>query len=235
METSKFLIAAAFFIAAFSFTAQAQSLSENEPDPYNREFGFGTNILLNGIFNSESAPLDFMYRWKSGKGYMRLGADILYSRNDHERVELNADDERVEYLSQALSPTLIMGKEWREEVARRWLLNYGLDLNLSYRHTLSNSTSFDEFRVMEDEMERNTFGVGLRPFVGVLFKINQRMMVGAEASFRSLIQRSNQYTKRISEYKENPENNSISEYEESIWNYSTTTNPASNIFLYYRF
>ena len=76
MKKLKFLPLAAIFLAAFSFTAQAQNITEAEPDPYNREIGFGTNILLNTIFNSESGPLDFIYKWKSGNGYYRVGTSL---------------------------------------------------------------------------------------------------------------------------------------------------------------
>ena len=187
MKTLKFLILAAIFLAAFSFTAQAQSQSEPESDPYNREIGFGTNILLNTIFNSQSGPLDFVYKWKSGNGYYRVGTSVGYSKNDDYHYS------NYHSSNEFLQSNLMFGREWRQNVSNRWKVNYGSDLLIKYRYSLQQSENW-RYRYVNGNTRRehiidfkkvndHSYGLSVKPFIGVLFMINQRLFLGAEASF----------------------------------------------------
>ena len=245
MKTLKFLTLAAIFLAAFSFTAQAQSQSEpeSEPDPYNREIGFGTNILLNTIFSSQysqSAPLDFIYKWRSGNGYYRLGTSIVYSKRD----EFRSSEHQAFY--EYFHSNLIFGREWRQKVSKRWQVNYGSDFVARYRNSFNRSEHLRYLTGSENNtIERinvhkysdNQYGLSLRPFLGVLFMINEKLYLGTEASFAA------GFMKKISEKEiyttENGkriDNNTLEGFNPTNgYDVSISTNAASNIFLYYRF
>ena len=239
MKTLKFLLPAAIFLAAFSFTAKAQNFTESEADPYNREIGFGTNILLSNIFNSESAPLDFIFKWGSRDRYWRLGTSIYFSKFTDSTEDLMNEGQSIEKSFQSFSSTIFLGKEWRNELAKRWLLNYGADLNLSNNSSSSfrNHLIFNDNDRRESKSEVNQYNLGVRPFIGILFKVNQRLFLGTEASFIALVQRHFSYSKETYFIGNSSEIDLDrgSESEANGWRYSAVTRPASNIFLYYRF
>lgn len=232
MKNSKFQLSAAFLIF-LSFASQAQSPADTVY--YNREFGFGTNIILSNVFNSSGSPLDFMYRWKSGNGFGRLGTHISFIDDRFSYDNLNS-----ERSNRAFELGINAGKEWREQITSRWLLNYGADLNLSYvanSHRFENHTPGLNGGVTNGNLTRGKkFGPGVRPFIGVMFQINKRLVLGTEASFlaRALayVEKREDYTVDNGVKRNNfPDDNS----KLSGWNFQVNTLPASNIFIYYRF
>lgn len=232
MKKLKFQLSTAFLFF-FSFAVQAQSPADSTS--YNREFGFGTNIILSEIFNSGSGPLDFMYRWKSGNGYLRLGTSITYSQNHQANIY-------SVYHNKVFRPSVYFGKEWRQDVGGRWLINYGMDFNLNYSFMLSESEDWSygdpeagnfSYRMNSEE----SYGAGLKPFVGIMFKISKQLLLGTEASFfaKFMIKSFDKESYVMeSGIKTNEKLFNASMMDNSA-DFGFSTNPASNIFIYYRF
>ena len=231
MKKVKFLLLLAF-IAASSISIQAQT---DESDPYRREIGFGTNIVLYTIFDSNSAPLDFIYKWKSGEGYLRTGASVRFTKQ-------NGLGSSNSYNQEVFNPTVYFGKEWRKKVAERWLVNYGSDLSLSYIYHLSEReswyTSIQEVETINFRLEEvKSYGAGIRPFLGIMFKINQQLFLGTEASFGvGFLKKSfDSESYELQNGEKIGETLILETVQRNATDFYVNTRPASNIFVYYRF
>lgn len=227
---------AALLTATCFFSVQAQeTVITEEPATPIREIGFGTNIILGPIFSSGSAPLDLMYRWGSKNRVYRIGTSLAYRTSTN--YWDNADQKRKDYYFRA---DVFLGREWRTEVAKRWLVNFGGDIvfNTSQQNYRNESTSESEEITRLTICNNHTMriGGGLRPFVGIMFKINDRLLIGTEASFFAGIQNntfsSERYT-MVNGVRDNTNHNY--DREESNLDINIRTQPASNIFVYYRF
>lgn len=229
-----------FFAALLTTTcflsAQGQDIKTEEPATPIREIGFGTNIILGPIFSSGSAPLDLMFRWGNDKRLFRIGTSLRYSASTNYFDDLNQN--RVDNSFRA---DIFLGREWRAAVAKRWLVNFGGDIVFNssgnyYRSECSYENNDATTRVTVHKNNNMKIGGGLRPFVGVMFKINDRLLVGTEASFFAGLQNyaysSQNYTEingvRNADYTN-------WERDESGLDINIRTQPASNVFVYYRF
>lgn len=223
--------------AACFLSAQAQETEEADKSPApRREIGFGTNIILGPVFDSGSAPLDLMYRWGNDKRLFRIGSSLAYYTSTNYWDNLNQNR-----LVNSFQADVFLGKEWRTAVAKRWLVNFGGDIvfNSSWSDSRQESTykeSEEITRVSVCNDQRMKIGGGLRPFVGLLFKINDRLLLGTEASFLAGIQNASfsaeSYT-LINGVRDDTFHNY--EREEAGLDFNIRTQPASNIFVYYRF
>lgn len=227
----KFILLAGF-IAATILSAKAQD--QAEPPSVQQEIGFGTNIILTPIFNRESIPLDFIYKRGNRNSLFRLGTSLAFLDNTQSSGNLMHINRQQELTSE-----LFIGKEWRYQLAERWLLNYGADVNFNYYdHSFEVESKYsNEDKVTFQVDERTTYGAGIRPFFGAIFALNSRLLIGAEASFQTGLQRffkeSKFYTEESGQL--NKENNYFLDEEADGWNLHFRTQPASNIFVYYRF
>lgn len=200
-----------------------------QTDTLKNELGFGSNILFHNIFNNTSSPFDFIYRSHSGNALWRFGGAIALRSDQEIRDFSNSYNEVWEI-------DINVGKEWRTSLVSRWQLSYGGDFTASFRH------SEDEKSNREPEggnrsysyRKRQEFGAGLRPFIGLIFKINERFGLSTEASLRAVAQRAyytehgwNLYNERMS-INSHPGNG-------ASWKLYFYSSPASNIFIYYRF
>jgi hypothetical protein len=216
-----FLIAAMLCCALTSTFAQTDTLRN--------EVGFGTNILFHNFFNSTSAPFDLMYRRHSGKGFVRIGG----------AVSLHSDQEVRDFSSNYKEWHRIeinLGKEWRADLASRWQLNYGSDITASY-YKLEEERHYrhpEEGRRNFNYDKKQEYGAGLRPFLGLLFKLNKRLLLGTEASLKTGIQRiyfvEEGYSFSNGEFQED-----LYPGDGASWRLFFYSSPASNILVYYRF
>lgn len=237
MQHLKAYFLTAVLIAACLMSVRAQGLSQTDEFSENRrEIGFGTNIILGPIFNSGSAPLDLMYRWGSDNRLFRLGTSLAYNTSTDYWDNLNQNT-----VNDYLRANVFMGREWRAAVANRWMVNYGGDIVFnSSRQTYKQERTQEEreefTRLSITKNQTMRIGGGLRPFVGILFKINDRLLLGTEASFFASME-STTFSNESYTMINGVRDDSYSNYdrEESGLDFNVRTQPASNIFVYYRF
>ena len=230
-QMKKFLLLAGL-MAGSVLTSQAQTAED--PLPLQQEIGFGTNLVLGPIFKSNSIPLDFIYKWGNEKRLFRLGTSLAFSDNISYYNNLRNVDKH-----QVVNAEVFIGKEWRLNMAERWMLNYGGDVNFNFNNRLSKSeTKYQGGEVSNFNVNlRNAYGAGLRPFIGVLLAVNSHFIIGTEASFQAGFQRYFQKSKFFTEENGeiNKEDYGYNDEEADGWHFHFRTQPASNIFVYYRF
>lgn len=210
----------------------AQSQTKSDSLAVRHEIGFGLNIILGPVFNSSSVPLDFMYKWGKENSLFRAGTSFSYANS----TSLNRDLENKERYS-AISTRVFLGKEWREEITEQWVLNYGADIMLNYYDmAIKNEYTYKESEGTFDLLKNRRGGLGFRPFIGLLFQLNKRFVVGTEASFQAGVEKFHHSTTRYTLVNGQKSNDHPS-MENNIdgWNFHFRTQPASNIFVYYRF
>lgn len=203
--------------------------SFSQTDTLKNEFGFGTNILFHNLLNSTSTPFDFYYRRHSGNALWRFGGSFAL-RSDQDIRDFSSSYNGVWDIE------IIVGKEWRTSLASRWQLNFGGDFTTGFGH------SEEERRSREPEGNNRSYSyrksqkyqAGLRPFIGLMFKLNDRLGLSTEASFRAVAQRWYYKEHGWSLYNERMKINSYPGNGAS-WKLYFNSSPASNIFVYYRF
>jgi hypothetical protein len=204
------------------------TFAQSQPDTLKNEIGFGTDILLKGLFNSNAAPFDFMYRRQSGSGYLRLGLSLFVSSSSNFQQNYQSYGNYVR-------PELTVGKAWRQAVHKRWMVNYGGDFKGEYHRNSGRSIYEYPDRPGRESIDlRETYGLGIRPFFGLIFKISERLYLNAEASVLTKVERVYASSGRYEIVDGNR-----GEYQEDAgrtgWHYHFNTFSASNIFVYYRF
>lgn len=227
----------AVLTAGCLLSARAQeSVETSEAPASRREIGFGTNIILGPVFNSGSTPLDLMYRWGNDDRLYRIGASLVYHNATNYGDNLNQKSFNDFYRAD-----VFLGREWRAAVAKRWLVNYGGDIvfnssRQNYRHESTYDESEEITRLSIGKNRSMRIGGGLRPFIGVMFKINDRLLLGTEASFFANIQKTSSSSEGYTLIN-GVRNDTYHNYEreESDFDIHIRTQPASNIFVYYRF
>jgi hypothetical protein len=219
------------FITIIALIGGICSVNAQSPsDTIKHEFGFGTNIIIRGIFNSSSAPFDLSYRKKVKKGYLRIGNTILLSssKENYENSSSYTETQRAE---------LNLGKEGRAFLAQRWLLNYGGELNLGFSNSKRverGRWSSSVERISFSEVKEQGYTLGFRPFFGLIFKISERLILNTEASVRAGVQRAFYFEERF-QFVNGVREETFSKGNGDIWKMYFHTQPASNIFVYYRF
>lgn len=227
----KFLLLTGLMVASV-LTSQAQTVEEPQSI---REIGFGTNLILGPIFNSSSIPMDFIYKWGNSNSLFRVGTSLYYSNS----TDFGGHGYDYVYSRQNAGIELFMGREWRLHLAERWQLNYGTDVNVNYGYYSFNveDSHFEGDLLRFSVEERNSYGSGVRPFIGVLFEVKPRFVIGTEASFHVGVLRF--FNEKTDYFVENgtinKEDYSFHDTEADGWNFHFRTQPASNIFVYYRF
>jgi len=188
---------------------------------YTRDIGFNTTFILQGILQSGQTPFSLMFKkYTAENKAIRIGADVFFNLDD-----TNANSGSTYYFNNsAASVYLAIGKEFQKPIDKRWTWYFGGDVVPFY--TMANQDYY-ALGTLNSESENNSVGVGLRPFLGIRFNLNPRLYLSAEANLGlQYAYRTNtiQYTD-TSEPTVDNENNNI----------SFSMNPASGLFLYYRF
>jgi hypothetical protein len=159
----RFLILVSLFCAILT-NSKAQS------DSLNHEIGFSTEFIFDQIFNSEGGPFDFMVKTRQPNSniWKRYGLSTSYSfYNEHDEEENQ---------SQSIVPSF--GLERRSDITPKLFVNYGADIAFSYFKSI-NKNIYPDF---DTKMIRNSIGGKLRPFIGLSFKIQERLYINTEAS-----------------------------------------------------
>ncbi len=195
---------------------------EDTVSMYRHDLGFNTTFILQGIFNSSETPFSLMYKTykKEGKA-TRYGLEVSFNLDD------NKPENNSSYYTNTSSGSFdfVFGKENQNHITNtRWVWFYGGDLIAFYRFS-----TFDSYQNNElyDENEFKSYGIGIRPFLGIRYNINERLYISAEASLRLNYARRENFVKNV---------NQAEAYRDTKGdNVSFSLQPASGIFLFYRF
>lgn len=230
------LILVMAFLHAYPAMAQNDSIqtSKGELLFLTKEFGFSTQIILNGIFNSSNGPFELSYKkLKSGKWIrygLRLEANKNVNEDYHYYYYYHYND--YDYEKQYLHFVPSIGFEKRKKLAPDWKLFYGADAML-YATIVTN-----QWKSRFPSIQPNPYlgtekyfsaGLGIRPFVGISYSISPRLYVATEASGNI----STTFGKHFSE-RSQPDGQ-VLKAESTVWNANLSLRPASAIFVYYRF
>lgn len=194
-----------------------------DPDPAKpmRDIGFNTTFLLQGVFQSSQVPFSLMFKkYTADNRALRLGLDVYMNLN---RVDAYSGSSNYNDASTA-NISLAIGKEYQVPIDKHWTWYYGGDITPFI--ILSTQKSYDRGDLYYSA-ENNSFGVGLRPLLGIRFNINPRLYLSAEANVMLQYARKRDYGKfesADSPYVDTSSNN-------IVFNMS----PATGLFLYYRF
>lgn len=210
-----------FLLITFGTCAMAQELPDLKA--YRHDIGFNTSILVNGIINSNQGPFDFMYKvQKSSNTALRLGASI-YGSVGTDYYSSSSNYQKRENWAFNLS----IGKEKQQQLSKRWIFHYGMDLKAYYTNfqadaysggNLNNATSYE------------TWGGGVAPFLGIRFQILEKLYVATEASLRIA------YGREANSWTNYDSNNTvISSDSDSFNNLKLYAQPAAGVFIFYRF
>jgi hypothetical protein len=119
--------------------------------------------------------------------------------------------------------TLIVGKEFQEKIGRMWIWYYGMDVMPAVHY------SRFEYFIDDQRIRQNTsinYGVTARPFLGIRFNINERLYVSTEANFNAAYR----HSKSTNKIYQPPSTEKLSGN-----GFSLAVEPATGIFIFYRF
>jgi hypothetical protein len=210
-------------IALLSSLLYSASGQSNDPDGnYKRDVGFNTVFILQGVFNSNSTPFSLMYKkYTSDNRALRFGTSININLNrDNPSNNSTSNYSKTSYASISAA----FGKEFQKLITTKWTWYYGGDLIPSfYSDEYLNYQNGNKY----SENKTKSYGLSVRPFLGIRFALNPRLYLSAEANL------SLGYTKgKVFQKYFDPENIVI---DNDNTNYSVTASPASGIFIFYRF
>lgn len=215
MKTKNPLVALLLLLTVTSFA------QENPESTYSKDIGFNTTFLFQGILNSGETPFSIMFKkYTSENKANRFGLNLYMNLNNE-----NINQGNVNYqVNSSASVSVNVGREIQKPITIKWVWFYGGDIIPFYEFkntkTFQNNLEFYRY-------ESSSYGVNLRPFIALRYNINSRLYLSAESSVNLGYMRTNQ----LSEYQQpksverDTQGNNISFY----------VNPASGLFLYYRF
>lgn len=199
-----------------------------QTDSLRREIGFSTQFIFNKIFESSGAPFSLVLKKQTANGkWMRYGLNLYITHNESNSHGIGSSHKSTTDYS-FISPSI--GLEDRKDLSGRWDILYGGDLflNLGYLNNESISYYNNHMDKSEQTREERRLGAGLRPFLGLIFNITPRLLLATEAS--ATLSGTKSY---ISYYQTHEDQ--VNEWSDDTWNYYFTLNPASAIYVYYKF
>jgi hypothetical protein len=153
---------------------------------------------------------------------IRIGLDLgLNLDNDHSNGAASSYHNDNSFVEISVS----IGKELQRPISTtRWVWFYGGDIVPFYQSRINNEFYDNN---MDYSNDYQSIGIGLRPFLGIRFNINQKLYLSVETSLNLKYAYSKQLYKRY-----NPDE-IIRDTEGD--NISLNVSPASGLFLYYKF
>jgi hypothetical protein len=198
-----------------------QAQDDQSPASYKNDIGFNTTFALQGVFDAGQTPFSLMYkRYKAENKAWRFGMDTYVNLNktNSKSSQSNFSDNSSGYLG------LVAGMEIQKKIDKRWVWYYGGDFVPYYTFNDQNQFSNGE---LFWENEYKEFGLGFRPFLGIRFDISPRLYLLAEANIILSYSRVKNYSANVNE--------PIPYTDTEGTRFIFTANPASGLFLYYRF
>ena len=199
------LIASSFCLMSISSFAQAMPEKE-----FKKHIGFNTTIILNNIFQPSGAPFTLMFKNQTkGNQAFRLGASLFFSNvysNNNNQAQQNFNN----------NIQLTIGKEFQSSITKRWLWYSGADIAPYFQ--------LSGFELTNQKITNISYGLSLRPFLGLRFNINARLYVATEAGLGLTYGFTNNTNT----------NNSVTNKSDGN-QFSFGLNSASSLFLFYLF
>lgn len=194
---------------------------EEVPQTYKKDIGFNTTFILQGVLQSDQTPFSLMLKkYIAENKAIRIGVDLFFDLDD---TDSNAGSTAY-FNTSAGTLSLAIGKEYQKPIDERWVWYFGGDSVPFYTF---NNQDYYQGGDLNAETESSSVGVSLRPFLGIRFNLNPRLYLSAEANVglqyayqKNMVK----YTGTSDPYVDSQSNN-----------FSFTMNPASGLFLYYRF
>jgi hypothetical protein len=191
------------------------------PPSFQRDIGFNTTFIIQGVLQSNQTPFSLMYKeYTAENKAIRLGMDVYFNINktDSKTSTSSFSDASSGYMA------LVIGKEFQRQIEKKWTWYFGGDVvpffNFNNQDVFSNGELYLE-------SDYQSYGVGVRPFLGIRFNINPRLYLSAEANVALNYGR----TKNYLAYTNNP----VPATDTKGSSFSFAVSPASGLFLYYRF
>lgn len=203
------------------FVSHLKAQDAPAPTTYKNDIGFNTTFALQGIFISSRTPFSLMYKkYVSEKKAWRIGLDtyVNINKTDSKTSSSSFTDYSYGYIG------LVTGMEKQNQIDKRWVWYYGGDLVPYY--SFDNQDSFANGELYWED-ETKEFGVGLRPFLGIRFDISPRLYLSAEANILLSYARIKSFASGV--------NDPLPSRDTEGAHFVFSGNPASGLFLYYRF
>jgi hypothetical protein len=195
--------------------------AQDAPVSYQNDIGFNTTFIVQGIFTSNQTPFSLMYKkYKADNKAWRLGIDARVTINKTDSKTSSSDF--TDYSSAYVG--LVGGMELQNKIDKRWVWYYGGDFLPYYSFFHQDNFSNGEL-AWEDEY--NEYGLGFRPFLGIRFDINARLYLSAEANILLNYSRVKNFSSGV--------NDPAPTRDTEATRFTFAANPASGLFLYYRF
>lgn len=169
-----------FFGIILSSSLIAQSDSK---DKRSTEIGLNITNTLAGFFNAGGSDLPtdpylLSFKRSNKDGALRFGLNFKV-KNKREFLDngtRNIKENDVFFRA---------GYEWRKKVDKRFTLFYGLDLVGEFENE---QLSFQSFGFEDLSSFDNIYGFGGGPFLGIMFRLNDRIALSTEGSIYGLLQ-----------------------------------------------
>ena len=203
------------------FVSYLQAQDAPVPASYKNDIGFNTTFALQGVVDAGQTPFSLMYKkYRTQDIAWRLGIDtyVSISNTDSKTSTSSFVENSAGYVG------TVIGMERQNKIDKRWVWYYGGDVVPYFSFNVQDNFINGELTY---ESEYKEFGLGLRPFLGIRFDISPRLYLSAEANILLSYARVKNYGANINDPVP------FNDTEGSRLNFSA--NPASGLFLYYRF
>lgn len=194
---------------------------DEDPQILKRDVGFNTTFIVQGILQSDQTPFSLMFKkYVAENKAIRIGVDLFFNLDDTDGYPGST----TYFNASAGSFAIAIGKEYQKPIDERWVWYFGGD---SVPFFAFNNQEQYQNGNLYSESESSSVGVSLRPFLGIRFNLNSRLYLSAEAN----VGLQYAYQKNMVKYADTADPYVDSQSN----NFSFTMNPASGLFLYYRF
>jgi hypothetical protein len=206
----------------FAIVSHGQEIASVEKPSYTRDFGFNSLFIVNGLFSSQTTPFSVMYKkYKGDNKALRFGLDLSLTVNETDGTTLP----NTQYGNNSGgSIYLSIGKEFQHQLAGKWMWYFGTDVAPTFSGSRSEVYSGAE---KINSSKSTSYGLSLRPFIGIRYNIYSRLYISTEANASLTYSISKNFAKRY-----NPEETTLDLTTSTV---NLGLNPASGIFIFYRF
>ncbi len=173
------------WVLSFSLYAQGDSTDLKTVHPPKRySLGLNTQFGLEAIFSEDnSGPLELMIRRQQGTN-SAWRARMLIDLNTWEQQDFIENPPFLD-INNRKGWGLALGKEWQIPLRKRWYGYFGLDIEGRGEEIRTHDDNYDfeniEFVSVRREMVvTQSFAAGILPFLGVVFKISDRLSLSTE-------------------------------------------------------
>ena len=212
-----------FTAIAFAILSSYAFCQEEKKEP-SHDIGFNTNIVFNGIFNSNNnGAYNFIYKTqKTPTTANRYSLSFSINLDNWPNI-LNSYQNRNTIFT---VPTI--GKEWQSKVGNKWMWYCGFDIGPTYTSSYDESNwtnnNFSNKRIYDSK----SYGGAILPFLGIRFAISEKLYLSAEANMNFAY-----YYLRDRNLSQ--VDGVTNEYSNSATRFSARTGAATGIFVFYRF